>query len=778
MIKTYCELACPIGKMLLAGVMLVMIMVMTGCSTTSHLPYDEILYTGVDGIDVNMNDTVDQSIRDAVNNALEVEPNSSLFGSAYKQSPFPFGLWIYNGLYTERDRGLRHWIWNKFKSNPTLVSQVNPVLRCKAAEVAMSDEGYFDGHADFVLVPNKRNERKAKIHYNVNFGRRSDVSSVEYLSGLDPRIDSIVAHTQDGSVLVPGKRFSASDLNAERSRIRQILSDSGYYAYSEQYVRYLADSTGGNGQIALRVINDFEADSVSLMPCRLDSIAIKLDYGYGLSHTDVESSGFKSILYRGNLGVKPKYLFDCLAAQKGQLYNPNIENRILTRLNRLNTFKYNSVEWEPLGVDQDTVSMLMRVYSTYIMPWSGSVELKGAYKDNNQVGPGLMFEAQRRNIFGGGELLSFELNLGYEWNTGKHTIGEQDGLLNSYEFGGRVSIAVPRLQLPFHFDRDNPVTTTYSISANVMRRSGFFQMMKTTFGINYSFSSNKLSTHTITPFQLTYTSLISSTAQFQDIVSNNRVLKQSFANIFIPSIRYTYLFDNTESSRSRIGQWIQFSVCEAGGLIDFLMGHVGSRREQGERQLLWQKFSQFAKVSLDVRNYTDLGHRHVLATRLFGGLAYAYGNSTTIPYSEQFFIGGSNSLRGFSIRGIGPGRFDPGDVKYAYMDRTGDVKLEANVEWRFPIVGILSGALFADAGNIWALRDDSSRSGGQFTGKFYEEVATDAGLGLRLDLGMLVVRGDVGVPIHDPSEHGSRYYNTTGSFFGNLGYHFSIGYPF
>ena len=774
--------------------LLCMALLLCACSTTRHLPEGETLYGGVKQLDEVMTDTVDESIRLAVAQTLEVLPNSALMGSAYHQSPFPFGLWIYNGLYTEKETGFRHWLWNKLKSEPIVVSQVNPVLRCRAAEVAMADEGYFDGKVSYEEIPAKRNPRKAKIAYRVTYGPCTRISDIEYMKNHDARLDSIVLHTCQDSYIQVGDRFSASALKAEKERIATLMADSGYFNYSEDFVHYLADSTQGNQQIALRVFTDFMADRISLHPCRLDSIALHLDHGFGLDSKNFESKGFKTVGWRGKKRMKPKHLYKCLPLQKGETYYSKMASKAQTRLSRLNTFKYNNIEWVVLNADSvsydndlmvfdslasDTTSMLMRIRSTYDLPWTGSLEVKGVYKDIDQVGPGVAFTAQRKNLFGGGELLSMELEAGYEWNTGKHTVGDKDGLLNSYEFGGKVSLAVPRLQLPFHHVYyDLPVTTTYSVGADILRRSGYFQMMKLSAEVNYSFSTNEVSTHIIAPIHLTYTRLMHTTGQFDSIVSANRVLKQSFADQFIPSIRYAYIFDNSTIVKGRSRQWLQASFVEAGGIMDVVMGACGTHRKQGERRLLWQPFSQFVKATVDFRNYVDLGHRHTLVTRLLGGLAYAYGNSTTIPYSEQFFIGGANSLRGFSIRSVGPGTFVPNSGKYKYMDQTGDVKLEANVEWRFPLSGDLHAALFADAGNVWTLRNESSRSGGQLTSSFAGQLATDAGLGLRYDLGMLVLRFDVGVPIHDPSEKSGKYYNTSGSFFGNLGYHLAIGYPF
>jgi hypothetical protein len=313
-----------------------------------------------------------------------------------------------------------------------------------------------------------------------------------------------------------------------------------------------------------------------------------------------------------------------------------------------------------------------------------------------------------------------------------------------------------------------------------MRRSGFFQMFKGTGEVRYDFYTTSVSSHSFSPLQLSYTSMMQTSYRFDSIVSANKVLQQGFSNRFIPAIVYTYLYDNRSVNKSNLTQqWLQVSLTEAGGLLDLCTGLFGSK-PQGERQLLWQRFSQFVKGTVDFRNYFQLNRSTVLATRLLGGVAYAYGNSTVVPYSEQFYIGGANSLRGFSVRSLGPGRYQTGTDRYAYMDQTGDIKLEANVELRFPFAGDLQGALFADAGNIWTLRNEESRPGGQLdVDHLLRDLATDVGLGFRYDLGMLVVRFDIGVPLHDPTTSTEgKYYNITGSFFGNLGYHLAVGYPF
>lgn len=759
------------------------VLLSAACSTTSNLPEGEILYTGVDRIDVTSVDTVDASVLENVALTLEVAPNSSFLGSAYRMSPLPLGLWIYNKLYTTKNHGLRYWLWTRFKSDPTLISQVNPGIRANAARIKMEEEGYFGGTVAFDTIFKAKNPRKAKLAYVVHYPRKSTLSSVTYLPSRVESIDSIISHTVSESYLKVGDRFSAANLEAEKDRIVAVMRDSGYFFYDISNIRYFADSTINHNKIALRVLLNSGADEKQLKPCTIDSVAYTLDWGAGLRKTDHDSIDFMRIDFNQVLNVKPEYLRATIPFSKGDLYSPGKITLAKTKIDRLNTFKYTQTNFSILSdALADTTSLMLNINSTYNFPWQGTLEARALYKDNHQAGPGISFTAQKRNCFHGGELFQGEVTAAYEWMTGNRKPETSGGIFNSYDFGYKFSVIVPRLQLPRFIrpDIDNPVSTRYSISTNIMRRAGFFNILKATGELGYTFYTSKYASHTVTPLKISYSKMLSTSAQFDSVVNVNPVLKQSFTNQFVPQIGYSYLYDNTSlNSNRRSQQYLQITVAEAGGILDALMGEFGSHQEQGERQIFDQRFSQFIKATLDFRNYLTIKENLVLASRIFAGINYSYGNSQVAPYSEQFYIGGANSLRGFSIRSLGPGMYNPGDNRYSYMDQTGDIKFEANVELRFPISGDLRGALFADAGNIWTVRNEESRPGGQLVKEhLMKQIATDLGFGIRYDLGMLVVRMDIGVPIHDPSCDNTKYYNPSGTFFGNLGYHLAVGYPF
>ena len=771
-----------------ASLLLLMVAGISSCSTVRHLPEGEMLYSGVEKIDVTRHDSIPAEVTQAVMATLEVQPNSPFLGSAYRRSPFPFGLWMYNLLYTEKESGFRHWLWSRLKSDPILLSEVNPAVRCQAAQVAMADEGYFGGSVDWDTLTVAKHPREAKVSYVVNYPRAKYLSQVSWLPTGVTQVDSLIQVWKPASLLRVGERYRAVSLEGEQNRIASLMKHAGYYYYKPSYVRYLADSTLSPQGIALRVQVDHEVSDIKdtagvvirpLQPAVIDSVSFELNFGMGGLSYRYDTLDFITVGYRGQKSkIKDRYMRRLVPFRKGDFYSPEQVTMVKSKIARLNTFRYSSVSFRQLPSSDSLNHLLMGVDMIYALPWYSSLELNGVYKDNEHLGPGIEWSIQRRNLFGGGELLKMDLTASHEWNTG-HKAKQSSNLLNSYEYGIKTSIVVPRLQLPhFRIDPDYPVSTTYSVSASIQRRSGYFQMMKLGGEVKYDFYTNEVSKHTFSPVKLSYMRLIETSWEFDSIVSENRVLEQTFTNQFIPKIEYSYTFDNrTVRQKAASQQWLQVTASEAGGLIDLLMGWL-SNRPQGERQLLWQPFSQFVKGTVDFRNYWQISSKLTLATRVFGGMAWAYGNSDVVPFAEQFYIGGANSLRGFSIRSVGPGGFVPYDNTYGYMDQTGDIKLEANVELRFPLLGSLNGAVFADAGNVWTFAKDDWRNDSYISSRFLDQIATDVGLGLRYDLGMLVVRFDMGIPLHDPSLGSNPYLNVGGNFFSSCGYHLAIGYPF
>jgi outer membrane protein assembly factor BamA len=416
------------------------------------------------------------------------------------------------------------------------------------------------------------------------------------------------------------------------------------------------------------------------------------------------------------------------------------------------------------------------VSCTLDQPLEASIEVNASSKSNSYIGPGITLGVTNKNIFGGGEQFSVKLNGSYEWQTGSDNKG---GIFNSYEFGLTTSLAFPRLLAPKFIPRRRRQInwTRFSLNADLLNRPHFFKMAQFNMAMSYDWQATRRATMSYTPFKLTYTKMINTTAEFDSIMAANPAVALSFENQFIPQMQYSYLYERNYDKNNTLN--LSISVQEAGNVFWSIYELAG--KKDGQKELFGTPFSQFVKGQLQLVYSRRLeGTNTWIVSRGAVGAAHAYGNSSQVPYAEQFYCGGANSVRAFTVRSIGPGSYrDPNAGKTGYFDQTGTFKFEANVECRFPLVGIINGALFVDAGNVWLLKDDPSRPGGTLKGStFLRDLALGTGFGLRVDLSMIVVRGDLGIGIHAPYDTGKSGYYNMRNFGSSLAFHLAIGYPF
>lgn len=422
----------------------------------------------------------------------------------------------------------------------------------------------------------------------------------------------------------------------------------------------------------------------------------------------------------------------------------------------------------------DTLNVL--VDCRFDTPIEASVEVNVASKSNSYLGPGLVLGLTNRNIFGGGEQFKVQLNGSYEWQTGRNA----SSIFNSYEFGLTTSLAFPRLLAPGFIPRTKRELnwTRIALNASILNRPHYFRLMQFGAEINYEWRATRHTLHKFTPLKLTYSKLTHTTQEFDSIMADNPAIAESFRSQYIPLLSYTYTLDKFLERARNNGINLQLTFTEAGNIFSGIYALCGVK---GEKKLFGTPFSQFVKGEAQFVYSRRLIPKkdHWLVTRVLIGAAHAYGNSSEVPYSEQFYIGGANSIRAFTVRSLGPGSYRaPQDQTNGYFDQTGTFKFELNTEYRFPIVSILHGAVFLDAGNIWLLKNDPRRPGGKLAAKtFWRDMALGTGVGLRVDLGMIVVRGDLGYGLHAPYDTGRRgYFNI--SFRDAFAFHLAIGYPF
>ncbi|MDY5858774.1 MAG: BamA/TamA family outer membrane protein, partial [Porphyromonas sp.] len=357
--------------------------------------------------------------------------------------------------------------------------------------------------------------------------------------------------------------------------------------------------------------------------------------------------------------------------------------------------------------------------------------------------------------------------------------------LNSYQLGADVSLSFPTLLIPGWLDHyfAYPTTTTFKFSGQRLNRAGYYGLNSLGLSMSYDYQPSEYTTHNIRVLSLEYSNLAHTTEVFDTILADNPSLSLSMRSQFIPSIGYTYTWNKRVGRQGRNSLWLRGTISEAGNITKGLF--VAAGKPFGATQhILGVPYAQFVKAAGELRYTRYIDRLQSLATRLSLGAIYSYGNARRAPYMEQFYVGGANSIRAFTVRSLGPGRFRPSQITaYTFMDHVGELKLEANLEFRRRLIGALELGLFVDAGNVWLLRPDVERPGaaiGELGGlrDFLEQIAVGTGLGLRYDAGYLLLRIDAGIGLHLPyATSRSGWYNIP-RFSDGFGLHLAIGYPF
>lgn len=747
-------------------------MLLASCSTTSKIPADEQLYNGIKKLEMipEPGQKLPSGLKDEISEAVSVKPNNP-WPFTNIRAPFPLGLWVYNH-WPNPPKGFKHWIYEKLVAEPVLVSDVRPDLRTRMIGEILENNGYFRGSAEYSLQP-KRNKKIAWVNYTVNTGPAFSIDSIEMLPDtchLYHVIDSVAVRTR---YLHKGVRYSVDSLSSVRDQISTALRNRGYYFFKPDYIEYLADSLILPGAVTLRLTVAANAPAFALRRYSVGDVTVRVLRNQGGGTPDTVDMRRARLIQMMPSRFRRSVVDESVLLRKGRPVSQRAINATQTRLARLGIFNGINVNVSPDSASMDSHRLNFDIDCTFDTPLEASVEANVSSKSNSYLGPGITLGLTNRNLAGGGEQLSVQLTGSYEWQTGRR----RSNLFNSYEFGLKGSLSIPRLLAPKFIPRmkRDLSWTRMSLQADLLNRPRFFRMAQFNASYGYSWPSSRYATHDLTLLKLTYTKLMHTTRDFDSIMDANQAIAQSFRSQFMPQLLYTYTYDRRFNSRNTLNWTV--SVQESGALFCGLWRLGGVK---GEKRLFGIPISQFVKASAQVVYGHRIGRKdNWLMFRLASGAAHAYGNSSQVPYSEQFWVGGANSVRAFTVRSIGPGSYHDTRMKGNIFDQTGTFKFEANVEFRFPILGPLHGAVFVDSGNVWLLKDDPERPGGQLkAASFLRDLALGTGVGLRVDIGMMVIRGDLGIGIHAPYDTGRRgYYNMT-SFGNSLAFHLAIGYPF
>ena len=513
----------------------VWLVVAAGCSTTRRLAEGEVLYTGVDKMEITAVDSVkiDGDVKSMVKSSLSVPPNNALFSSNSLKF-IPIELWAWNYLYTPNTKSVKHWLFDIFARDPVLIQTVRPELRARMAKDILFNNGYFNSTTSYTINYDKKNDKKASVSYSVVAGKPYKLGFIEYPADTSC-VSAMIGRHKDASLLYTGQRYCADTLAAERERITTLLRDSGFYYFRPDYLLYHADTTRQSGIVDVRMFLAPNAPADALRPYKTGEITVDMFPPQGVKEPDTLALRRMTVYAYKGLKLRRGALLGNIKLREGRLFSLSDQNLTQQNLSSLGIFRSIVMNVTPLDSLAGRDSIDVNIDLHYSLPIEFMVEANVSSKSNSYIGPGLILGVTHNNLFGGGEHLSLRLNGSYEWQTGG---GENASLFNSYEFGATGSLTFPRLLAPKlkRQLRRLKSSTSIQLGANIMNRPHYFRMVSFNTSLAYEFHTSSTALHNFTPFKLVYTKLLNSTEEFNNTLDENPAIALSFRNQFIPSM--------------------------------------------------------------------------------------------------------------------------------------------------------------------------------------------------------------------------------------------------
>lgn len=753
--------------------------VYVSCSVQKYIPEGEQLYKGSKIEIVDKQNAVDvKSIKDELEDLLRPEPNKSLLG-------IKFRLWAYFSAAGKNSNFITRYFNKKFGEEPVYLSQVDSDRNRAILTNRLENKGYF--YAQVSFQREGAMQEKPCIRYTISLNQPYTLNKHIY-EGPDNTLGKHIQASMKQSLLHSGHRYDLNQIKQERERIASYLLEIGYYNFSPGIFLYSVDtSTSGDKKIDLYLQIKPDAPTEALTPYRLSDMYIYPDYGLQTDSTITKDT----VVYNGYTVIQngtqyaPKRFDDYLLIRPGDIYKQSRSDRTRQRLFGIGSFGFVNIRYQvPQNSTPDSTGHLPLEAHIYLSPLSKrsvSSELQAVSKSNNFMGPLLNLDYKNRNTFKGGELITLGGHIGYETqiNGGKSTG------LSALEAGLHGELSFPRIIAPFDWNTNflyGNQRTQISASFNYLNRVNFYQLNSLSLGYGYLWIASRFAYHEIRPLALNYTRLSRTSDAFKEILDANAFLQRSFEQRFIPGLEYKFTFNELGMISRRYHYLVFFNLDISGNILYLSQSILGI---ENPNNFFGSEFARYARIDVDVRNYRKVGRDQNLIMRIYSGYGVPLGQSQSLPFIKQYFSGGPNSVRSFRIRSLGPGTYQPEQTgSTSFFDQSGDIRFEANIEYRFPIMRYLNGAVFGDAGNIWLAKDNPDIPGGKFSSSWLRELGVGVGFGVRLDVNFFVLRLDLATPIRKPwlpkNERWSTSFNYGNSTWRkeNLIWNFAIGYPF
>ncbi len=752
------------------------------CSNTKYLQEGQMLYTGAK---INIeNDTISKNEKKNLQAALEAnltpKPNSSFLGLRPK-------LFFYNiAKEPKKEKGFNYWLKYKIGEKPVLLGDVDREFNREIIENYSENKGYFNAAATYDTVSKNK---KAQVIYTVRPGARYLISDVKFQKDSS-LVNQEIQNITDKTFLKRGNPFDLDVIKSERQRIDNSLKEKGFYYFHPDNIIVQADSTvSKNHKVELNVKLKDNTPDLSTQQFSIDKVVVFPNYNIqdlrqGKYSVPMDPDSLQKYAHNDIYVIDPQHkfkpkIFDrALYFKRGDIYNRTNHNLTLNRLISLGVFKFVKNEF----VVSDSLQHKFDAYYLLTPRELQSLRLEALGRTNsaNYAGSELNLNWTHRNFFKGAEQFKASVYGAFDVQ-----IGGPENAKNIFRAGTNVQLSIPRIVAPFKFNSSSAFVprTNITLGYEFQNRTEYYTLNTFSGSFGYVWKENVRKEHDLKILDITYVSPANITPLYDSLSQKSDAMRRVVERQLIFGPTYSYTYTNTMLSKPTT-MYYKGTLDLAGNLTGLITG--ANVKKDKEKSIFGVPFSQYAKIENDVRLYHKFNEKTSLASRLIAGVAYPYGNSEHIPFSRQFFSGGSNSVRAFRARTLGPGSFDPRTIQEGYyFDQSGDIKLELNAEYRANLYKFLNVAVFADAGNVWLVNEDIERPGAKFSKEFLSEVAVGAGVGLRLDFSILILRLDLAMPLRVPYyQRGDRWafdkinFGDSSWRRDNLILNIAIGYPF
>lgn len=721
-------------------------------------------------------------------NYLRQQANHEVLGFAKIQ------LGIYNMSGSDTTKWYNRWA-RRLGQEPVIYNSELAEASKRQLRQALVNRGFAHASVEIDSIIN-RDSTKIKLTYRINTGQPLLVEKITYdLDSISPDIRELIMRDSMRFTIKPGSVLSLDDLETERINITNRLRNQGFYNFNKNNITFLADTVTGSNNVDLTLMVRRASPKDTLARYQSNFVISKVIF-YTDARTDnsliapQDTVNFQGItvVYGPDRYLRPSILDEKCFIEAGKPYSQADVTRTYEALSQLGILKYINITMKPAGIIGDTEFLDAEIYLSRTREQNIALEVEGTNSEGD-LGFGVGIVYQHRNLGNASNLLRAKARVAYE-----SLSGNLEGLINNRytEYSGEVGITFPKFEAPFlskSFKQRVLASTEFALSGNYQERPEYTRVIA---GAAWKYRwDNRRNTmrHTLDLIDINFVYLPRSTINFLDsIAPTNPLLRYSYEDHFIMRIGYSFYKTNARNQatnplmRTTYQQniWtVRASAETAGNILYAISNIIGQHKSDGAYKIFGIQYAQYVKGEIDYAFLHNFNKRMGIAFHAGFGIGYPYGNSSMIPFEKRFFAGGANSVRGWSVRTLGPGSYDSRNSVTDFINQCGDIRLDLNVEYRVKLFWVLEGALFIDAGNIWTIHDYVNQPGGMFHfNSFYKQIALAYGAGIRFDFTYFLLRLDLGMKAHNPAMNQEPWPILHPRWGRDSAFHFSIGYPF